>query len=117
MGAMYWQKKRGGRGQRRAILLAIRDTPHRKRRLELWVKFDRFRHREVVQLVSENDAPSGVERARRLVVNKQIIRGVNISGGDVIRPDAPVVRVILPYDSLEAQRIRNRANAILKQGD
>jgi hypothetical protein len=67
--------------------------------------------------MSEKDAPGGVERARRLVVNKQIIRVVNISGSDVIRPDAPVVRVILPYDSLEAQRIRNRPNAVLKQGD
>ena len=63
----------------------------------------------------KKDAPSGVERARRLVVNKQIIRGVNISGSDVIRPDAPVVRVILPYDSLEAQRIRNCPNAVLKK--
>jgi hypothetical protein len=67
--------------------------------------------------VSEKDAPGGVERARRHVVNKQIVGGVNISGSDAIRPDAPVVRVILPYDSLEAQRICNRANAVLKQGD
>ena len=93
------------------------DTPHRKRGLELRVKFDRFRHREVVQLVCEKNAPGGVERARRHVVNKQIVGCVNISGSDAIRPDAPVVRVILPYDSLEAQCIRYRPNAILKQGD
>ena len=66
-------KRGGGRSQRHATLLAIRDAPHRKRRLELWIKFDRFRHREVVQLVCEKDASGGVERARRLVVNKQII--------------------------------------------
>lgn len=106
-------KKRGGRGQRRATLPVMRDAPHRKRRLELWVKLDRFRHREVVQLVCEHNAPDGVERARRKVANKQIVRGVDISSSDVVRPDAPVVRVILPYDSLEAQRICNIANAVL----
>ena len=106
-------KKRGGRGQRRATLLVTRDTPHRKCRLELWVKLDRFRHREVVHLVCEKDAPGGVERARRQVVNKQVVRVVNISRSDIVRPDAPVVRVVLPYNSLETQRICNRANAVL----
>jgi len=91
----------------------MRDTPHRKGRLELWVKLDRFRHREVVHLMCEKDAPGGVERARSQVANKQIVRVVNISSSDVARPNAPVIRVILPYDSLEAQSICNRANAVL----
>lgn len=107
------QKKRGGRGQRRATPLVIRDTPHRKRRLELWVILDRLRHREVVQFMCEHDTPDGVKRARRHVVNKRIVRVVNIRCSNVVRPNAPVERVIVPYDSLEAQRICNRANAVL----
>ncbi len=63
----------------------------------------------------EHDAPTGVERARRRVVNKQVVGVINISCGDVVRPDTPVVRVVFPYDSHQAHPMCNGANAVLQE--
>ena len=77
--------------------MVIRDATHRKGRLELWVPVYRFLHREVVDLVSENDAAHSVERARCQVVDEQLVRCININYSVVPpREDAPVVRVIFP---------------------
>jgi len=78
--------------------VVVRDATHRKGRLELWIPGYRFLHREVVDLVSENDAARGVERARRQVVKEQLVGCINISHS-VVRPprdDTPVVRVVFP---------------------
>jgi len=69
----------------------------RKGRLELWVPVYCFLHREVVDLVSENDAARGVERARCQVVDEQLVGCINIKHGVVPpRKDTPVVRVVFP---------------------
>ena len=77
--------------------MVVRDATHRKGRLELWVPVYRFLHREVVDLVSENDATNAVERARCQVVDEQLVRCINISHS-VVRPwgDTPIVRVVFP---------------------
>ena len=61
----------------------------------------------------EHDAPSRVKRAARLIVNEQLVVGVNIGRGDIVRPNEPVERVILPDDSCQVQRMRNIANTVL----
>jgi hypothetical protein len=95
--------------------VVIRDPTHQKGRLELWVPVYRFLHREVVELVSENDAATCVERARCQVVDEQLVGCINISHS-VVRPprdDTPVVRVVFPYDSYQAHCICNCANTVL----
>jgi hypothetical protein len=84
-----------------SIRVFVRDAAHRKRRLELWVPIYRFLHRKVVQLVGEYHAPDVIERARRQVVDEQLVRSFNISLSVVALPaDTPVERVVFPYDSL-----------------
>ena len=63
----------------------------------------------------EHDAPSRVKRAARLIVNEQLVVGVNIGGGDIVRPNEPVERVIFPDDSCQVQRMCNIANTVLRQ--
>ena len=80
----------------RELYVATRNIPHRKRRLELWVPIYRLLHRKVAQLVRKKNAASAVERARRQVRDEQLIVVINISFGDAILPDCPVVRVVFP---------------------
>ena len=61
----------------------------------------------------EHDGPAAAKVARGQVGNEIGIVGVDVCGRDVARPDAPVVRVELPYDGLKAERICNVANAVL----
>ena len=70
----------------------------------------------------EHDASDRVKRARAQIVKEQAIVGIDIGRSDrdvcVIPnrgPNAPVERVILPDDSLQAQLICNIANAVLCQ--
>ena len=65
----------------------------------------------MVHFVSEHDAPDHVERAARLIVNERLVVSSNIGRSDIVSPDEPVKRVILP--SCPAQRMCNIANAIL----
>jgi hypothetical protein len=86
---------------------------HRKVGLERRIPVDCLLHRVIRKLVREHDGPAAVKVARGQVGNEIGIVGVDVRGGDVVCPDAPVVRVELPYDSLKAERIRNVANAVL----
>jgi hypothetical protein len=90
-----------------------------KRRLELWIPVDCLLHREIIQFMCEHDTPDRVKRARAQIANEQAVVGINIglSDSDVPNhgPNAPVERVILPDDSLQAQLICNIANAVLCQ--
>jgi hypothetical protein len=86
---------------------------HREGRLELRVPLDRLLHRKVVQLMCEHDTPDRVEVASSQVVDEQLVVCIDVSGGDVGRPDAPVERVVLPYDRLQAKRVGDRTNAVL----
>jgi hypothetical protein len=65
--------------------------------------------------VYEHDARNRVKRTRTQSVNEQPVVGINISLSDSgvpnHGPNAPVERVILPDDSLQAQLICNIANA------
>jgi len=75
--------------------VVIRDATHRKGQLELWVPGYRFLHCDVVDLVSENDATHGVERAvvrLSMNVDEQLVRCININYS-VVPPqeDTPVV--------------------------
>ena len=67
----------------------------------------------------EHDAPDRVERARAQIANEQAVVRIDIglSDSDVPNygPNAPVERVISPYDSLQTQLIGNIANAVLCQ--
>jgi hypothetical protein len=65
--------------------------------------------------VCEHDAPDRVKRARGQIVDEQAVVIINIGRSDVVEPNAPVERVILPDDSLQAQRICYIANAVLCQ--
>ncbi len=90
---------------------------YRKRRLELWIPVYCFLHRAIVQFVCEHDAPDRVKHARGQIVNEQAIVSINIglADRDVPNhcPNAPVERVELPEDSLQAQLICNITNAVL----
>jgi hypothetical protein len=72
-------------------------------------------HREIVQFMCEHDAPDRVKLARGHIVDEQAVVIINISRSDIVEPNTPVERVILPDDSLQAQRICNIANAVLCQ--
>jgi hypothetical protein len=63
----------------------------------------------------EHDAPDRVKRARGQIIDEQAVVIINIGRSDVVEPNTPVERVILPDDSLQAQRICNIANAVLNQ--
>jgi len=69
--------------------------------------------------VCEHDAPNRVKRARGQIVNEQAVVVINIdlSDSDVCNhgPNAPVKRVILPDDSLQAQLVCNILNPVLCQ--
>ncbi len=86
---------------------------HREGRLELRVPLDRRLHRKVVQLVCEHDTPDRIEAARGQVIDEQVVVVVNVGSGDVALPGAPVERVVLPHDRLQAKRSGDRTNAIL----
>jgi|SRR5712671_1187847 len=76
---------------------------------------DCFRHGKVVQLVHEKGGALGIERASCHVVDEELVRIIHVSGSDVVQPDAPVVRVILPSDGSQVQRLCNCTNAVLCQ--
>ena len=65
----------------------------------------------------EHDTPGHVKRARGHIANEQAVVGINIglSDSDVPNhgPNAPVKRVILPDDRLQAQLICNITDAVL----
>ena len=63
----------------------------------------------------EHDAPGRAKRAARLIVDEQLVVGVNIGSGDIVGPNEPIERVILPDDSCQVQDMCNIANAILRQ--
>lgn len=90
-----------------------------KRRLELWIPGHCLLHREIVQFVCEHDAPDRVKRARSQIADERGVIGIDIrlSDGGVPNhgPNAPVERVILPDDGLQAQLICNIANAVLRR--
>ena len=92
---------------------------YRKCRLEPWIPVDCLLHREIIQFVCQDDASDRVKRARAQIVKEQAVVGINIgrsdSGVPNQGPDAPVERVILPDDSLQAQLICNIANEVLCQ--
>ena len=88
-------------------------VPYLKRLLELWIPLDRFRHREIVQFVCGHDAPGRAKRAARLIVDEQLVVRVNIGRGDIVGPNEPVERVILPDDSGQVQCMCNIANTVL----
>jgi hypothetical protein len=88
---------------------------YRKRRLELWIPVDCFLHREIVQLVCKHYPPGSVKRARSQIAYEQAVVSINSGLGDIVGPNAPVVRVIRPDDSLQAHCICNIANAVLCQ--
>jgi hypothetical protein len=76
-----------------------------ERRFELRIEVDRLLHGIVVQLMCEHDGAFGVECALGHVVYQQVVGRVNGSGGDIVKPDTPVVRVILPNDGLQTERM------------
>ena len=90
---------------------------HREGRLELRVPLNRLLHRKVVQLVCEQDTPDRVEGASSQVADEQTVVCIDVGGGDVAHPGAPVVRVVLPYDRLQAKCVGNRTNAVLHPKD
>jgi len=47
----------------------------------------------------EHDASDSVKCASRLIVDEQAVVSINIGCSDVVRPNAPVKRVIFPDDS------------------
>lgn len=81
----------------------------------MWIPVDCFLHREIVQFVCKHDAPDRVKRARSQIAYEQAVVSINSGLGDIVGPNAPVVRVILPDDSLQAYCICNIANAVLCQ--
>jgi hypothetical protein len=60
----------------------------------------------------ERDALDGVKRTHGQIVDEQAIFIINIIRGDIVETNAPVGRVMLPNDSLQAQRIFNIANPV-----
>ena len=86
---------------------------HRKVTLERRIPVYRLLHRVIRKLVREHDRAAAIKVARGQVGDEIRIVGVNVRGRNVVRPDAPVVRVELPYDGLKAERICNVANAVL----
>ena len=92
---------------------------YRERRLEPWISVDCLLHREIIQFVCEHDAPDRVERARAQIAYEQAVVRIDIGLSDSYvsnyGANAPVERVISPYDSLQTQLIRNIANAVLCQ--
>jgi hypothetical protein len=79
----------------------------------LWIPLDRFLHREIVQIMREHDAPDRVERPRGQIVDEQAVIVIDIGRSDIVETNAPVERVILPDDRLQAERVCNIANAVL----
>ena len=65
--------------------------------------------------MGEHDAPGRVKRAARLIVDEQLVVGINIGRGNIAGPNERVERVILPNDSCQVQGICNIANPILCQ--
>jgi len=63
----------------------------------------------------QHDTPDPVECARSQIADEQAIVCINVGRSDVVGPNAPVVRVKLPDDSLQAHCICNIANAVLCQ--
>lgn len=63
--------------------------------------------------MGEHDATDGVERAGRFVGDEVVVGSVNVGGRDVVCADAPVVRVVSPYDRLQTHRVSDIANAVL----
>jgi hypothetical protein len=94
-----------------------RSASYWKRRLEIWIPLDGLLHCKIVQFVCEHDGPDRVKHARALIAKEQAVVGINIGRSDGVisnqGPNAPVKRVILPDDGLQAQRICNIANAVL----
>jgi hypothetical protein len=64
-------------------------------------------------LMCEHDAPDCVKRARGQIVDEQAVVIINIGRSDIVDPNAPVERVILPDDGLQAQRICNIGDEVL----
>ena len=48
----------------------------------------------------KHDTPSSIKVACSQVVDEQLVVGIDIGSSDIVRPDAPVERVVLPYDRL-----------------
>lgn len=86
---------------------------HRECGLECWVKIDCLLHRVIVQLVRKHDSPGSIEVASGLIVDEQLVVCIDVGGGDVVRSDAPIVRVELPYDRLQVQSVGDSTNAVL----
>ena len=61
----------------------------------------------------EHDPPSSTEGASSLVVDEKLVVFIDVGGGVAIFPFLPVIRVILPHDRLQADRIGYRTNPIL----
>ena len=55
----------------------------------------------------EHDGAFAVECALGRVVYQQVVGRVDSSGGNIVKPDTPVVRVILPNDGLQIERMRD----------
>lgn len=55
----------------------------------------------------EHDGAFAVECALGRVVYQQVVGRVDGSGGNIVKPDTPVVRVILPNDGLQIERMRD----------
>jgi hypothetical protein len=67
--------------------------------------------------VCEHDAADRAKRAGSLVVDEILILSINIRCSDVVDPNEPVERsrVILPDNSRQVQRMRNKPNPVLCQ--
>jgi hypothetical protein len=65
--------------------------------------------------VCEHDAADRAKRAGGLVVDEILILSINIRCSDVVDPNEPVERVILPDDSRQVQRMCNKPNPVLCQ--
>src|SRR6266702_6575103 len=48
------------------------------------------------------------------VVDEQPVVSIDIGGAEVAHPSLPVERVVLPHDCLQAKRVGDRTNAILR---
>ena len=64
----------------------------------------------------EHDAADGAKRAGGLVIYETLILSINIRCSDVVDPNEPVERVILPDDSRQVERMCNKPDPVLCQG-